>query len=178
MNGAFSGLFAGGALVCIDGVAGGIQTVGAWTGSDIGFGQSQESIRGYNLGDWNTFEKSGSSEAKFTKKVHLGPFKRITVSGFGYWVKRGTRGSLAIYLHKGSAPSGIGSEHAYTDYVWWSKSSDSDYDYGFYKNACAVSVSIDVSGINEARGISIGLVAASTGNGPGPFLITSIKFEK
>lgn len=130
------------------------------------------------MGDWHVYEDSYSSEVKFNKKVHLGPFKRITVSGFGWWTKRGTRGSLGIYLHKGDAPSGIGSERAYTDYVWWSYSSDSDYDYGFYKNACAVSVSIDVSGINEARGISIGLVAASTGNGPGPFLITSIRFDK
>ena len=116
--------------------------------------------------------------AKFNRKVHLGPFKRITVNGFGYWLKRGTRGRLWINLYKDKTPSNIGDEYAYTDYVWRSYSSDSDYDDGFYKNACAVSVSIDVSGINEARGISVEVGAASTGNGPGPFLITSIRFDK
>jgi len=177
LNGAFSGVFAGGALVCIEGVAGGVQTVSAWTSSSYGHGESTESVRGYSLGDWNLYENSGSSEAKINKKVHLGPFRRITVSGFGYWTKRGTRGTLWLCLHKGNSPSGIGSEYAYTDYVWRSYSSDSDYDYGYYKNACALSVSIDVSKINEARGISIALGAASTGNGPGPFLITSIRFD-
>lgn len=178
MNGAFSGVFAGGALVCIEGVAGGIQTVNAWTGNSIGWGGGTESVRGYVLGNWNLYENSHSSEAKFNKKVHLGPFRRITVSGFGYWAKRGTRGSLWICLHKGDRPTGVGSEYAYTDYVWPGKSSDSDYDYGYYKNACAASVSIDVSKINEARGISINLGAASSGSGPGPFLITSVRFER